>query len=55
MQQYRYGNASIRVYGNACRATIEKATIVFLKKADLHKAKQKEQGQNGNIDKSRNI
>ena len=55
MKKYKFNNAIIRVHGNACRATIEKATIVFLKKVDLHKARQKEQGQNGNTDKSRNI
>lgn len=55
MQQYRHGDATIRVHGNACRATIEKATIVFLKKVELSKSKQKEQYKHGNTDKSRNI
>ena len=42
MKEYRFNNAIIRVHGNACRATIEKATIKFLKKIELHKAKKKE-------------
>ena len=55
LKEYRFNNAIVRVHGNACRATIEKATIKFLKKIELHKAKKKEQQQNGNIDTSRNI
>jgi hypothetical protein len=55
MKEYIYNSNTIRVRGVACREKLEAATITFLKKVELHKKKQKEQQQNGNIDKSRNI
>jgi hypothetical protein len=55
MKEYIYNSNTIRVRGIACREKLESATITFLKKAELHKKKQKEQQRNGNIDKSRNI
>ena len=50
MKEYIYNNNVIRVHGVACREKLEAATITFLKKVELHKQKQKEQQQNGNID-----
>lgn len=55
MKEYTYNSNIIRVRGVACREKLEAATIIFLKKVELHKKKQKEQQRNGNIDKSRNI
>lgn len=55
MKEYTYNSNIIRIRGVACRENLEAATIAFLKKVELHKNKQKEQNQNGNIDKSRNI
>jgi hypothetical protein len=50
MKEYTYDNNTIRVHGVACREKMEEATIAFLKKVELHKQKQKDQQQNGNID-----
>lgn len=55
MKEYIYNNNVIRIRGVACRENLEAATITFLKKLELHKKKQKEQQQNGNIDTSRTI
>ncbi len=55
MKEYRFNNATIRVYGNAYHVTIKDATITFLKKVELSKTKRREQNENGNIDKSRVI
>lgn len=38
---YKFNNATIRVHGTACHATIKDATVKFLKKVELNKAKQK--------------
>lgn len=43
MKEYTYNNNTIRVQGVACREKVEAATIIFLKKVELHKKKQKEQ------------
>lgn len=51
MKEYTYNNSTIRVRGVACREKLKAATITFLKKVELHKAKQKEHKiQNGNTD-----
>lgn len=55
MKEYTHNNNIVRVHGVACREKLTAATITFLKKVELHKAKQKEKHQNGNIDQSRNI
>ena len=55
MKKYRHNNVTIRVYGSACHATIKDATIKFLSKVEMYKAKQEEQHKNVNINKSRNI
>jgi hypothetical protein len=50
MKEYTYNGNIIRVHGVAHREKIEEATIIFLKKVEICKTKQKEQQQNGNID-----
>ena len=55
MKEYTYNNATIRVYGNACHATIKEATIKFLKKVEIERLKRKDKDQNGNTDTCRII
>lgn len=51
MKEYTYNQNTIRIRGVACHEKLKTATITFLKKVELHKAKQKEQKiQNGNTD-----
>jgi hypothetical protein len=42
IKKYIHNNVVIRVHGRACHATVKEATIKFLKKVELCKAKQKE-------------
>lgn len=56
IEEYRYRNAIIRVYGEVDRETLEKATCKFMKKViTIRKLKLKEKNQNGNRIKSRVI
>lgn len=56
MEKYRYKNAIINVRGEVDREKLEKATIRFMKKAELcRKNKLKEKNQNGNNDSSRAV
>ena len=55
LKEYRHNTVTIRVHGSACHATVKEATLRFLKKIEMNKAKRKEQIQNGNTNTSRTI
>ena len=53
IKEFKYNNAIIRMRGEVDREKIEKATIIFMKKAErCRKNKKKEKGQNGNSNTS---
>lgn len=55
MKEYKYNNATVRMYGNACHATLKEATIRLLKKVEIVRSKRKDESKNGNIDTCRII
>lgn len=48
METYRYKNAVINVYGEVDREKIEKATIIFLKKVEASRKREKRNNGNRN-------
>ena len=56
IEEYKYKNAIIRVYGEVNRENIEEATTIFLKKVDrCRRNNRKEKTQNGNKNTPRAI
>ena len=58
IKQYKYGTATINIYGEVNRDELEKATIKFMKRADKCrklKKRQEENSINGNKDTSGTI